>query len=79
MRFACIKKMRIGIWKQWKTPENSCNNLMKLGVKRSNAIDGVLAEKDTACSLTNKYFARLGYEGFVKYYYLKTEHQPKIF
>ena len=81
-------RLRIGLWKQWKTPKARCKNLIKLGVKKENAIRWSFSRKGYCriahspvlyCSLTNAYFARLGYVGFVNYYYWKTEQQLKLF
>jgi RNA-directed DNA polymerase len=81
-------RLRIGIWKQWKTPWTKKRNLLKLGISNqkayewSNSRKGYcrVAHSPILCwALNNEYFTRLRYIGFTNYYYWKTEHQTKLF
>ena len=82
------RRLRVLLWKQWKTIGNRIRNLMKLGAKhwlayqhantrRSHTRTGSSAILQT--TLTNTYFTKLGYEGFADYYYWKTTHQTTLF
>jgi RNA-directed DNA polymerase len=81
-------RLRIGIWKQWKKAKTKRVNLEKLGINSRNAYEWSnsrkgscrIAHSPVLCrALTNEYFARLHYVGFLNYYYWKTEHQTKLF
>jgi RNA-directed DNA polymerase len=81
-------RLRICIWKQWKTISGRYRNLMKLGVSKyyakmwSNTSMGYsrVARSPILCStLTSEYFRKQGYIGFYQRYYLKTEAQRKLF
>lgn len=81
-------RLRMGIWKQWKTPENRKKNLRKLGIR-----DRLLSHWGTSgthycrvanqpllkMSLTNQLLQRAGYLGFYQHYYWKTGHQTSLF
>ena len=82
------RRLRVLLWKQWKTTGNRIRNLVKLGVKRWLAYQHGNTRKSytrTGASpilettLTNSYFNRLGYEGFADYYYWRTIHQTTLF
>jgi RNA-directed DNA polymerase len=81
-------RIRIGIWKQWKTPKTRVKNLRKLGVNKAKAYrwgNSSLGYCRMARSpilrttVNNDRLQRLGYVGFYNYYYWKTEHQRKLF
>lgn len=81
-------RLRMGIWKQWKTPKTRRVNLQRLGINAqkayewSNSRKGYcrVAHSAILCrALNNDYFARQCYIGFANYYYWKTEHQTKLF
>jgi len=81
-------RLRIGMWKQWKTPKTRVRHLRKLGANSRNAyvwgnsswgycrIAHSPAMQKTA---TNEWFQKSGYVGFYQYYYWKTAHQGKLF
>lgn len=82
------RRLRVLLWKQWKTPKNRIRNLVKLGAKRRLAYQHANTRKSytrtgtspiLATTLTNSYFTKLGYEGFADYYYWKTTHQTTLF
>lgn len=82
------KRIRIGIWKQWKRPRTRIKNLRKLGASQVNAEKWGnsswgycrIAHHPAMCTtVTNKLLQKLGYVGFSNYYYWKTEHQGKLF
>ena len=81
-------RIRIGIWKQWKTPKTRVRNLRKLGATAGKAyIWGNsswgycrMAHSPALCStITNETLQRIGYVGFSNYYRWKTGYQGKLF
>ncbi|MFC1226787.1 group II intron reverse transcriptase/maturase, partial [Pedobacter sp. BG31] len=81
-------RLRIVLWKQWKSITGRARNLMKMGVVKSRAYQLANTRKGycrTANSPTllttidKKFFLRLGLDGFANYYYWKTTHQTKLF
>lgn len=81
-------RLRIVLWKQWKSITGRARQLMKMGVVKSRAYQLANTRKGycrTAHSptllttLDKKYFLSLGIEGFANYYYWKTTHQTKLF
>lgn len=81
-------RLRIGIWKQWKTPATKRKHLEKLGIPRGKAYEWSNSRKGYCkaahspilCrALNNDYFTRLRYIGFADYYYWKTEYQTMLF
>ncbi|MBV7534122.1 group II intron reverse transcriptase/maturase [Chitinophaga sp. sic0106] len=81
-------RLRICIWKQWKTIPSRYRNLIKLGLSKYNARKwsntsigySRVARSPILCTtLTNAYFRSQGYIGFYERYYLKTECQIKLF
>lgn len=81
-------RLRIGLWKQWKTPRSKRVHLIQLGAPQrkacqwSNSRKGYcrIAHSPILCEYLSKdYFLRLGYVGFFKHYFWKTEHQRKLF
>lgn len=81
-------RLRMGIWKQWKNGVTRARHLKKLGANEENAERWSksslgycrIANSPILChTLKNEYFRRMGYEGFYNYYYLKTQHQTKLF
>lgn len=82
------RRLRTGIWKQWKRPKTRRMNLIKLGIKSQQAYEWSNSRKGyyrlsnspvLSRTLNNEYFTRLGYVGFANYYHWKTEHQLKLF
>ena len=82
------RRLRVLLWKQWKTIGNRIRNLTKLGTPRWLAYQRANTRKSytrignsaiLATTLTNSYFTKLGYEGFADYYYWKTTHQTTLF
>jgi RNA-directed DNA polymerase len=82
------RRIRIGIWKQWKRPRTRIKNLRKLGASQVNAERWgnsswgycCMAHHPAMCTtVTNERLQRLGYVGFSNYYYWKTGHQGKLF
>jgi RNA-directed DNA polymerase len=81
-------RLRMGIWKQWKTPQNRIKNLRKLGLppdllyrsgKSSMSYCRVAYNQILKIGLSNRIFQQAGYVGFYNHYYWKTEHQTKLF
>jgi len=81
-------RLRIVLWKQWKSIKGRARNLMKMGLEKSRAYQLANTRKGyckTANSptllttLDKKFFMRLGLDGFGNYYYWKTTHQTKLF
>lgn len=81
-------RLRIVLWKQWKSITGRARNLMKMGVAKSRAYQLANTRKGycrTAnsptllISLDKKFFIGLGLDGFANYYYWKTTHQTKLF
>ena len=82
------RRLRVLLWKQWKTSRNRIRNLVKLGVNYLRAYQHANTRKSytrtgtspiLGTTLTNSYFIKLGYEGFANYYYWRTTHQTKLF
>lgn len=82
------RRLRVLLWKQWKTIGNRIRNLMKLGAKHWLAYQHANTRKSYTrtgtspileTTLTNSYFIKLGYEGFADYYYWRTTHQTTLF
>ena len=82
------RRLRVLLWKQWKTTGNRIRNLMKLGAKRWLAYQHANTRKSYTrtgtsaileTTLRNSYFTKLGYEGFADYYYWRTTHQTTLF
>jgi RNA-directed DNA polymerase len=81
-------RLRMGIWKQWKTPANRKKNLRQLGVGQ-RLLDRYGTSSTNYCrvanqlplkmSITNQVLQRAGYTGFYQRYYWKTGHQTKLF
>jgi RNA-directed DNA polymerase len=81
-------RIRIGIWKQWKTPKTRVKNLRKLGASAGKAyIWGNsswgycrMAHGPALCRMIgNEMLQRMGYVGFSNYYHWKTGYQGKLF
>jgi len=81
-------RLRIVLWKQWKSITGRARNLMKLGIVKTRAYQLAntrkaycrTANSPTLLTTLNKaYFSKLGFEGFANYYYWKTTHQAKLF
>jgi RNA-directed DNA polymerase len=82
------RRLRTGIWKQWKAPQTRRVNLIRLGISGQKAYEWSNSRKGyyrlshspgLSRAMNNEYFTRLGYVGFANYYYWKTEHQLKLF
>ena len=82
------RRLRTGIWKQWKAPKTRRVNLIRLGISGQKAYEWSNSRKGyyrlshspgLSRAMNNEYFTRLGYVGFANYYYWKTEHQLKLF
>jgi len=81
-------RLRMGIWKQWKTPQTRLKNLRKLGVSKSQYYHWG-ASSLNYCRIANNLtmkravsnivLQQAGYIGFYNQYYWKTEHQTKLF
>lgn len=81
-------RLRMGIWKQWKTPQNRVKNLRKLGLaknllyrcgKSSTNYYRVGNSQVLKTAISNNVLQKAGYVGFYNHYYWKTEHQTKLF
>ncbi|MHA4806846.1 group II intron reverse transcriptase/maturase [Flavitalea flava] len=81
-------RLRMGIWKQWKTPQARMKNLRKLGIsksqyyqwgKSSTSYCRIANNKVMKMAVSNSVLQRTGYVGFFNRYYWKTEHQIKLF
>ncbi|MHA4812673.1 group II intron reverse transcriptase/maturase [Flavitalea flava] len=81
-------RIRMGIWKQWKTSKTRVKNLTKLGVSKSQShlwgnsslsYCRIAHSKIMCVTVNNERLQRLGYVGFYNYYYWKTGHQGKLF
>ena len=81
-------RLRMGIWKQWKTPQNRMKNLRKLGVaknllyrwgKSSTSYCRIANNQVLKMAITNNVLQKAGYVGFYNHYYWKTTHQTKLF
>lgn len=81
-------RLRIGLWKQWKTPGRRRTELIKAGMNNRDSYQWSYSRKGYCriahsrilhTALNNEYFTRLRYIGFANYYKWKTEHQLKLF
>ncbi|MFC3562197.1 group II intron reverse transcriptase/maturase [Pedobacter jamesrossensis] len=81
-------RLRIVLWKQWKSITGRARNLMKMGVVKlrayqlANTRKGYCRTANSPTLLTTldkKFFIGLGLDGFGNYYYWKTTHQTKLF
>jgi RNA-directed DNA polymerase len=81
-------RLRMGIWKQWKTPQARMKNLRKLGVEQgpynrwgvsSRSYCSVAHNKAMRVGVSNEVLQRAGYVGFSRRYYWKTGHQINLF
>lgn len=81
-------RLRIVIWKKWKTVGNRQRQLIKLGATEYNARGWARSRKGycrqahsrTLCSyLSNQYFTSQKYVGFANYYIWKTKRQMNLF
>jgi RNA-directed DNA polymerase len=81
-------RLRMEIWKQWKTPENRAKNLRKLGIredllhvggKGSGRYCRIAYNFTLQKTINNKTLQRAGYVGFENHYYWKTSHQTTLF
>jgi len=81
-------RLRMGLWKQWKSPKTRWKNLKRLGINPGKAYEWSYSRKAyvrTARSpilqraLNNEYLVKQGYVGFANHYYWKTTHQTKLF
>ena len=83
MKWFCIKtdkhiryRLRMCIWKHWKTPKNKAKNLMKLGVPKDRAYGAAYAKGiaricrtgDIQMGITNKRLAEFGLISMSDYY-----------
>lgn len=87
---ACVRvRLRMGLWKEWKTCKTRTANLLKLKANRQksyewgNSSKGYcrVAHSPILCTtLNNAYFTKQGYTGFYKTYQRLTfETQPSLF
>lgn len=81
-------RLRMGIWKQWKTPKNRIRQLRKLGLansllyrygKSSTNYCRVANNQILKTAISNNILQKAGYIGFYNHYYWKTKHQLKLF
>lgn len=81
-------RLRMGIWKQWKTPQNRTKNLKKLDIGKhllyrwgssSTSYCRVGKSQLLKTAISSKVLRQAGYVGFSQQYYWKTEHQTKLF
>ncbi len=81
-------RLRMIIWKQWKSVKRRIKGLSALGISRQKSYEWSNSRKSycriahspiLSRSLNNDYFSKLKYVGFSNYYYWKTEHQTKLF
>jgi len=81
-------RIRMGIWKQWKTPQTRMRNLVKLGISKSQAYSWgksstsycrIANNKAMKIAVSNEVLLKAGYVGFYNHYYWKTTHQTKLF
>lgn len=81
-------RLRMGIWKQWKTPQNRTKNLRKLDIGKSllyrwgtsgSSYCRIANNQLLKTAINNNVLQRAGYVGFYQHYYWKTEHQTKLF
>jgi RNA-directed DNA polymerase len=81
-------RIRMGIWKQWKTPGTRVKNLRKLGIAKGKAnrwgnsslgYCRMAHSPIMSTTITQERLQRLGFVGFFNHYYWKTGHQTKLF
>jgi RNA-directed DNA polymerase len=81
-------RLRMGIWKQWKTPQNRTKNLRKLGIGKSllyrwgtssTSYCRTANNQLLKTAINNNVLQKAGYVGFYNHYYWKTGHQIKLF
>jgi RNA-directed DNA polymerase len=81
-------RLRMGIWKQWKTPKNRMKKLRKLDIGRhllyrwgmsSTNYCRIANSQLLKTAISNRVLQQAGYVGFYLHYYWKTEHQTKLF
>jgi RNA-directed DNA polymerase len=81
-------RLRMGLWKQWKTPQMRLRNLEKLGLSRrasyqwgtsSASYCRVANHKAMKIAVNNAALQKAGYVGFYNHYYWRTVHQTKLF
>ena len=81
-------RLRMGIWKQWKTPQARMKSLRKLGIsknryyhwgKSSSSYCRIAKNQVMKQAVSNIVLQKAGYIGFYNRYYWKTEHQTKLF
>lgn len=81
-------RLRMGIWRDWKTGRTRVRNLLKLGATKLNAYmwgntsKGYCrtAHSPVLCTtLNNRYFGKQGYIGFLTLYERKLETQQSLF
>lgn len=81
-------RIRMGIWKQWKTPQARMKNLRKLGVSKSQVYQGgksstsycrIANNKALKIAVNNSILQKAGYVVFYNHYYWRTGHQTKLF
>ena len=75
-------RLRISSWRRWKRTGTKARNLIKLGVKKSDAYKWSCSSKK-ACRIANSpillttqttdYWRKLGYRGFFNYYHWHTD------
>ena len=85
----CVRtRLRMGLWKEWKSCKTRVNNLLKLGISNQKAYEWGnsskgycrVAHSPILCrTLNNNYFGKMGYTGFHKTYVRQTEEQPTLF
>ena len=81
-------RLRMGIWKQWKTPQNRIRNLKKLDIGKrllyrwgtsSTNYCRIANSQLLKTAISNRVLQKAGYIGFSQHYYWKTGHQTKLF
>jgi RNA-directed DNA polymerase len=81
-------RLRVAKWKQWKNRRTRAINLRKLGINRSGSYNLAYSSKgycriaDSPIlkdALSNGYFQKQGYVGFLNIYHWKNEKQLKLF
>lgn len=81
-------RLRMGLWKQWKTARTRIRQLRRLGMNWHKAYQWGHSSKGYCrvahspwlqWALNTAYFRRQGYIGFGDYYFWKTKHQTKLF
>jgi RNA-directed DNA polymerase len=81
-------RLRMGIWKQWKTPDARQKQLRKLGASPQKAYKWTRSRwgyyrmatgPALKTTITNNVLLRMGYKGFLRHYTWKTTTQAKLF